>query len=99
MCINSQKYIVWFKMNDFYFMPKTLDIKIMFHEDIFIFPTVNISKLNFVLVICFKSFIWTNFFASSDSSFSNSCISAKYCQILTNHTSMEILFIQLSFDV
>uniref|UniRef100_A0A673J5A9 Alpha-ketoglutarate-dependent dioxygenase FTO n=1 Tax=Sinocyclocheilus rhinocerous TaxID=307959 RepID=A0A673J5A9_9TELE len=27
--------------------------------------------------------------------FSNSCISAKYCPILTNHTSMESLFIQL----
>uniref|UniRef100_A0A673H978 Sodium channel regulatory subunit beta-1 n=1 Tax=Sinocyclocheilus rhinocerous TaxID=307959 RepID=A0A673H978_9TELE len=30
-----------------------------------------------------------------DSRFSNSCISAKYCSILTNHTSMERLFIQL----
>ncbi len=72
MCINSQKYIVWVKINDFSFMPKTFDIKIMFHEDIFIFPTVNISKRNFVLVTCIKSFIWTNFFAPSDSSFSNS---------------------------
>ncbi len=26
----------------------------------------------------------------------NSCISAKYCPIITNHISMEILFIQLS---
>uniref|UniRef100_A0A672RHR5 Dual specificity protein kinase Ttk-like n=1 Tax=Sinocyclocheilus grahami TaxID=75366 RepID=A0A672RHR5_SINGR len=38
-----------------------------------------------------------DFFAPSDSRFSNSCISAKYCPpILTNHTSMESLFIQLS---
>ncbi len=52
------------------------------------FPTVNISKLNFWLVICIaKNFIWTtlkaifsifDFFAPSDSRFSNSCISAKY---------------------
>ncbi len=55
------------------------------------------------LVICIdKDFIWTTlkaifsifrFFVPSDSRFSNSCISAKYCPILTNHTSMEILFI------
>ncbi len=38
-------------------------------------------------------------FAPSDSRFSNSCISAKYCPILTNHTSMKILFRQLSGDV
>ncbi len=31
-----------------------------------------------------------NFFAPSDSFLSNSCISAKYCPIITNHTSMEI---------
>ncbi len=52
-----------------------------------------------------KNFIWTTlklifsvfrFFAPSNSRFSNSCISAKYCPILTNHTSMESLFIQLS---
>ncbi len=73
------------------------------------FLTVNISKLHFLLVICIaKNFIWTNFilfsqyfdfFAPSDSRFSNSCISAKYCPILTNHTSMGSLFIQLSDDV
>ncbi len=40
-----------------------------------------------------------NFFAPSDSKFSNSCISAKYCPILTNNLSMESLFIQLSDDV
>ncbi len=71
---------------------------------------VNISKPNVWLVICIpKNFNWTTlkmifsifryFFAPSDSSFANSCISAKYCPILTNHTWMEILFIQLSDDV
>ncbi len=80
----------------------------MFHEDILVYIcTVNISKLNFWLVICLaKNFIWTTlkaiwsifrFFAPSDSRFSNSCILAKYCPILTNHTSMESLFIQLSY--
>ncbi len=57
----------------FFFMQKSLDIKIMFHEDI---CTVNISKLNFWLLICIaKNFIWTtlkmiflifDFFSPSD---------------------------------
>ncbi len=38
--------------------------------------------------------IFRFFFASSDSRFANSCISAKYCP---NHTSMERWFIQISF--
>ncbi len=71
-------------------------ICIMFHEKKCKFPTINISKLNFWLVICFaKNFIWTTlkaifsifrfflFFATSDFRFSNSCISTKYCPILT----------------
>ncbi len=73
------------------------------------FLTVNISQLHFWLVICIaKNFIWTTlkaifsifrfFFAPSDSRFSNSCISAKYCPILTNHISMESLFINLNFE-
>ncbi len=85
-------------------------IKFMFHEDIFCkFPTVNIPKHHFWLVICIAmNLIWTTlkaifsifrFFAPSDSRVLNSCISAKYCPILTNHTSMESLFIQLSDDV
>ncbi len=46
----SQLYI-------FILFQKSLDIKIMFHEDI---PTVNISKRNYWLVICIaKNFIWT----------------------------------------
>ncbi len=66
-------------------------------------PTVYISKLNFLLLICIaKNFIWTTlkmifsifrFFCTLR--FSNSCISAKYFPILTNHTSLDGLFIQL----
>ncbi len=53
------------------------------------FAIINISQLNSLLVICVAmDFIWTtlkvifsifNFFAPSDSRFSNSFISAKYC--------------------
>ncbi len=45
------------------------------------FPTINISKLNFWLLICIaKSFIWTTLkVIFSNSRFSNSCISTKYC--------------------
>ncbi len=71
------------------------------------FSTVNISKRNFWLVISIaKNFIWITskviflniwiFFAPSDSRFSNRLISAKYCPILANRTSIESLFIQLS---
>ncbi len=73
-----------------------------------IFPTVNISKLNFWLVIFIvKNLIWTTLkaifsifrflFALSDSRFSNSCVSANYCPLLTNHTPMVSLFIQLMY--
>ncbi len=67
-----------------------------------------ISKLIFLLVICIaKNLISTTlkvifsvfkYIAPSEFRFSNSCISTKYCQILTTHTSMEGLFIQLSDD-
>ncbi len=99
---NNQKYIVWVKIIDFSFMPKIIRIlsKRSCSMKIFCkFPTINISKHNFWLVICIaKNFIWTTlkvifsifwFFAPSDSRFTNSCISAKYCSIITNHTSME----------
>ncbi len=66
------------------------------------FLTINISKLNFWLVICIaKNFIWTTlkvifsifrFFCSLRFQI------YKYCPIITNHTSMERLFIQLSDD-
>ncbi len=52
------------------------------------FPTVNISKLNFWLVIWHAKNVCTLSFQIS-----NSCITAKYCPILTNHTSMGSLFI------
>jgi len=39
------------------------------------------------------------FFCTIRFRFSNSCVSAKYCPILTNHTSVESIFIQLSCDV
>ncbi len=42
----------------------------------------------------FLNMQYCNFFAPSDSRFSNSCISAKYCLITTNHTSMESLFMK-----
>ncbi len=61
------------------------------------FPTVNISKLIFLLVICIaKNFIWTTL-KMIFSIFRFFCTLRfqiyKYCP---NHTSMEILFIQLS---
>ncbi len=64
------------------------------------FPTVNISKLNFWLVICIaKSFIWTNLKVIF-SIFRFFCTLRfqifKYCPIITNHTSM-YKYINLSF--
>ncbi len=66
------------------------------------FPTVNILNLNFCFVICIaKNFIKTalrqfsqylDFFAPSDSRFSNSCISDKYCPIITIHQWKAYLF-------
>ncbi len=45
------------KLYIFILCQKSLDIKIMLHEDI---PTVNISKLNYWLLICIaKNLIWT----------------------------------------
>ncbi len=74
------------------------------------FPTVIISKPNFWLVICIAmNLIWTtlkaifsifrfvSFFAPSDSRFTNSCLSAKYCPNNTNHTSMERWCINLKW--
>ncbi len=60
ICSNSQKYIVWVKMIDFSFMPKIIRILRSCSMMIFCkFPSVNISKLNFWLVICIaKNLIW-----------------------------------------
>ncbi len=108
ICSNSQ--IVWVKMIDFSFMPKIIRIlskdRVPWRYFVNFLPLTT-SKRNFWLVICIaKNFIWTtskaiffqylDFFAPSDSRFSNSCISDKYCPILTNHTSLESLFIQIS---
>ncbi len=62
-------------------------------------PIINMSYNFFRLVICIdKNFIWTtlkmifsifSFFCSLRFQIFNSCISVKYCPILTNHTSMK----------
>ncbi len=84
------------KLYIFLLCQKSLDIKIMFHEGI---STINISKLNFWLLICIaKNFIWTTL-KMIFSIFRYFCTLRfqiyKYCP---NHTSMEILFIQISDD-
>ncbi len=104
ICSNSQKYIVWVKIIDFSFMPKIIRILRSCSMKIFCtLPTLNISKLNFWLLICIaKNFIWTTL-KMIFSIFRFFCTLRfqiyKYCLIITNHTSMEILFIQLSDDV
>ncbi len=57
--ICSQQYIVWVKIIDFSFMPKIIRILWSCSVKIFCkFSTVNISKLNYWLVICIaKNFI------------------------------------------
>ncbi len=61
ICSNRQQYIVWVKIINFSFMPKIIRILRSCSMKIFSkFPTINISKLNFWLVICIaKNFIWT----------------------------------------
>ncbi len=92
---NSQKYIVWVKIIDFYFMAKIIRIlRSCFMKIFSTFLTVNISKLNFWLLIYIaKNFIWTTlkmilsifrfFFCTLRFQI------YKYCPIITNHTSME----------
>ncbi len=97
---NSQKYIVWVKIIDFTFTPKI--IRILRSCSMKIFCIVNISKLNYWLLICIaKNFIWTTL-KMIFSIFRFFCTLRfqifKYCPIITNHTSMEILFIQLLYD-
>ncbi len=65
-----------------------------------IFCTVNISKLNYWLLICIaNNFIWTTLKVIF-SIFWFFCTLRfqifKYCPIITNNTSMEILFIHIS---
>ncbi len=73
--------IHWMGQNYRFFFAKN-PYEIMFHEDI-----LYISYSKYI-----KTFEWfsqyLDFFAASDSRFSNSCISATYCPIITNHTSM-----------
>ncbi len=60
ICSNSQKYIAWVKIIYFSFMPKIIRIRSCSMKIFCKFPTINISKLNFWLVICTaKNFIWT----------------------------------------
>ncbi len=48
ICSNSQKYIVWVEIINFYFMPKIIRILRSCSMKIFsTFPTINISKLDF----------------------------------------------------
>ncbi len=75
----------------FYFMPKI--IMILRSCSMNIFSTVNISKLNFWLVICIaKNLIWTTL-KMIFSIFRFFCTLRfqiyKYCPIITNHTLME----------
>ncbi len=95
VCSNSQKCILWVKMIDLSFMPNIIRIlSIMFQEDIFHRKYIKTMHCQELYLGNFKS-DFDFFFASSDSRFSNSCISAKYCSVLTNNTSMERFFIQL----
>ncbi len=48
-----------------------------------------VKIIDFSTLFKISSFVFF-FFALSDSRYSNSCISAKYCPIITNHTSMEL---------
>ncbi len=61
ICSNSQQYIEWVKIIHFSFMTKIIRILRSCSMKIFsTFPTINISTLNFWLVICIaKNFIWT----------------------------------------
>ncbi len=94
ICSNRQQYIVWVKIIDFSFMPKIIKILRLCSMKIFSkFPTINISKLNYWLVICIaKNFIWTTLKVIF-SIFRFFCTLRfqiyKYCPIITNHTSME----------
>ncbi len=89
ICSNSQQYIVWVKIINFYFMTKISRILRSCSMKIFSeFPTVNISKFNFWLVICIaKNFIWATlnlifsifwFLCTLKFQILNSCISGKY---------------------
>ncbi len=89
ICSNSQQYIVWVKIIIFSCIPKIIRILCSMK----ILPILNISKLNYWLLICIaKNFIWTTlkmifsifrFFCSLRFQI------FKYCP---NHTSIESWF-------
>ncbi len=89
ICSDRQQYIVWVKIIYFSFMPKIIRILRSCSMKIFsTFPTVNISKLNFWLLICIaKNFIWTTL-KMIFSIFRFFCTLRfqiyKYCPIITN---------------
>ncbi len=58
---SSQKYTVWVKIINFYFMPKIIRILRSCSMKIFCtFLNLNVYKYNFWLVICLaKNFLWT----------------------------------------
>ncbi len=100
ICSNNQKHIVWVTIIHFSFMTKIIRILRSCSMKIFCtFPILNISKRNYWLLICIaKNLIWTTL-KMIFSIFRFFCTLRfqiyKYRPIITNHTSMEILFTQL----
>jgi len=90
---------IWVIIIVFYYMPKIIRILRSCSMKIFsTFSIVNISKRNFWLLICIaENFIWTTL-KMIFSIFRFFCTFFKYYPIITNHTSMDILYIQLSDD-
>ncbi len=103
IAIGNNTLTVWVQFIDFSFMQKIIRIlRSCFMTIISECPTYK-WKIHFWLVICIaKNFIWTTlkmifsifrFFCSLRFQI------YKYCPLITNHTSMEILCTQLSDDV
>ncbi len=60
ICSNSQQYTVWVKIIHFYFMPFRI-LRLCSMKIFSTFPIINISKLNFWLLICIAEIlIWTS---------------------------------------
>ncbi len=91
ICSNSQQYIVWLKIIHFYFMPKIIRILRSCTMKIFsTFRTINlIIDFDLSNLKIWFSLYWDFFFCTLRFQI------FKYCP---SHTSMEILFIQLSDD-
>ncbi len=113
ICSNIQKYIVWVKIINFSLCQKSLGyyVKIMFHEEYLVISFRKYFQTYYVwLVICIaKNFIWTTlkaifttfrFLCILNSRFSNSCISDKYCPILTTiHQWKAYLFCYYEYSI